>query len=561
MRMRQFFSILLVLLLLPALASAGTWAKTYGGSEMDDAWAVQQTSDNGFIVAGGSYTYGTNQAIWIMKIDSNGEIDWQQVYNGCTACRAHSIQQVSGGFIVAGGVYSTVFPDAFVMKINNDGASVWAKRVGGSCFDEARSIQQTADGGFVMVGSAVAPVGSECPSPDSNVWVLKLDADGDLLWERTYDGNESGGDEGYAIQETHNGGFIVSGMTAGTSYPIGDGDAWIIKLESDGDVEWSKSVADSAAFSIQQTAPDYGFVVAGNSRVGGGVDAWVSKLSSAGNAEWTYRYGGSLGDAAWSIRQASDGGYIAAGSTGAEGFGVGDVLVLKLDSSGAISWRKKFAGESSEVAYAVRETTDAGFILAGWTKSFGAGNDDVLVLKLDEEGTVDGCDIIQTASISRYSANTLTSKDLTTADANATVTDMNALATGADADTYPICDEDSDFDGLSNAFEAQIGTNPNDDDSDNDGVDDGDEYAYWGETWNTNYDGDGISNNLLDIDADNDGYIDGYEINNGFDPTSPSSHPASRPVPSTGQLGLLLSASILLAAGLIVLKSRQNGSG
>jgi len=262
-------------------------------------------------------------------------------------------------------------------------AAQWANTYGGSSDDYAYSIQQTSDGGYIVAGYT-----NSFGAGGTDAWVLKLDANGNVQWQKTYGGSSD--DYAYSIQQTSDGGYIVAGYTE--SFGAGYADVWVLKLDANGNVQWQKTYGGSGwdeAYSIQRTL-DGGYIVAGwtDSFGAGGTDAWVLKLDANGNVQWQKTYGGTYDDYANSIQQTSDGGYIVAGRTYSFGAGGTDVWVLKLDSSGNVQWQKTYGGTYDDYANSIQQTSDGGYIVAGVTKSFRAGNADVWVLKLDASGNV-----------------------------------------------------------------------------------------------------------------------------------------------------------------------------
>ena len=373
------------LILLPVSAFANTWTKTYINSRVDSADSIQETSDNGFIVAGNSQS--TNYSdYWVLKLDANGNVVWQKTYGSSSYDYARSIQETSdNGFIVAGyTAYSSGYDsDYWVLKLDANGNVVWQKTYGSSSYDYARSIQETSDNGFIVAGYTAYSSGY-----DSDYWVLKLDANGNVVWQKTYGGFAY--DYASSIQETSDNGFIVAGYTY--SYGAGGTDYWVLKLDANGNVIWQKTYGGSSfdeVSSIQETS-DNGFIVAGStdSYGAGSDDYWVLKLDANGNVVWQKTYGGFAYDYASSIQETSDNGFIVAGYTYSYGAGGTDYWVLKLDANGNVIWQKTYGGSSTDIANSIQETSDNGFIVAGYTYSYGAGYSDYWILKLDANGNV-----------------------------------------------------------------------------------------------------------------------------------------------------------------------------
>ena len=367
-----------------------TWAKTYGGAGLDYAGPIQQTTDGGYIVAGYTKSFGAGDLdAWIIKLDGSGVVEWQNTYGGSDSDALSSIQQtVDEGYIVAGRIYPlSGIPDAWIMKLNSSGVVEWQNTYGGSGWDDARSVQQTSDGGYIVAGET-----QSFGAGSSDIWIVKLYGNGAVEWQNTYGGSDS--DSPFSIQQTVDGGYIVAGQTL--SFGAGDFDAWIIKLDGSGVVEWQNTYGGSnsdALSSIQQTA-DGGYIVAGGTSSFGAVsfDIWIVKLYGNGAVEWQNTYGGLGNDRAFSIQQTADGGYIMAGETQSFGEGNSDVWIMKLNADGTVgAWQQTYGGEPSDYVRSIQQTADGGYIVAGYTMSFGAGSGDAWVLKLDANGSILGC--------------------------------------------------------------------------------------------------------------------------------------------------------------------------
>ena len=316
-----------------------TWEKTFGGNKWDKANSIQQVADGGYIVAGGTSSFGVGSTnVYVFKLDENGNLIWQKTYGGSGSDLAYSIQQTTdGGYIVAGitaslgaGSY-----DVYVLKLDKDGNLIWEKAYGGSAPEEAYAVQETKDGGYIVAGRT-ASFGDTGNSayPLNNVYVLKLDENGELEWQKTFGGSSD--DYAYSIQQVSDGGYIVAGYTA--SFGTGYDDVYVLKLNTNGDLLWQKTFGESGydrASSIQQTI-EGGYIVAGytDSFGAGYTDVYILKLDANGNLVWQKIYGGSDYDYVYSIQQTNDGGYIAAGLTASFGAGYYDAYVLKLDASG-----------------------------------------------------------------------------------------------------------------------------------------------------------------------------------------------------------------------------------
>jgi uncharacterized delta-60 repeat protein len=312
---------------------------------------------------------------------------WARSYGGTAWEVAWTVQQTSdGGYVVGGYTWSSGQGDFWVLKLRGDGTVQWQKTYGGDNDEAADLIYQTSDGGYAVVGYT-ASFGAGA----IDVWILKLREDGTIEWQKTYGGRDE--DEAVAIQQTSDGGYVVAGETQ--SFGAGDWDVWILKLNENGTVQWQKTYGGkkldtTSADPIQQTS-DGGYIVCGRTASfgAGGYDVWVLKLDENGVIQWQKTFGGPSDDEAHSVRQTLDGGYAVAGFTWSFGAGDWDIWVLKLDGNGAIQWQKTFGGTENEVCWSIHHTSDGGCVVAGETESFGAGGSDFWVLKLRPDGTLE----------------------------------------------------------------------------------------------------------------------------------------------------------------------------
>jgi uncharacterized delta-60 repeat protein len=365
-----------------------TWAKTYGSINDDRARAIQQTSDGGYIVAGyinfpPEVADGAFGDFGVLKLDVSGAVEWQKTYGKVyfPSGASEILETIDKGYIVA--VYASSFGgDIWVLKLDASGVTQWQKTYGGTGWDVPYAIQQTTDGGYILAGSTFSF------GTNGDVWILKLQADGDIDWEKTYGGEAW--DIASSIRQTADGGYIVAGATS--SFGARSGDAWVLKLDASGAVQWQKTYGSTdyeSAYSIQQTA-DGGYIVVGSIIYDEPPhsDIWILQLDMYGNIQWQKTYGGTNYEAAHSIQQTEDGGYIVGGYTASFGAGNDDVWVLKLDANGTITWQKTYGGSGLDQAMSIQQGTDGGYIVAGLTDSFGAGRNDVFVLKLDANGNI-----------------------------------------------------------------------------------------------------------------------------------------------------------------------------
>ena len=255
------------------------WSKTFGGLEDDRGNSVQQTSDGGYIVTGFTSSYGSGKYdVWLIKTDADGNELWSKTFGGLEDDRGSSVQQTSdGGYINLGWTqsYGSCWGNVWLIKTDTDGNELWNKTFGCSdFFDYGNSIQQTSDGGYIVTGDRTYVYAI----PDSDVWLIKTDADGNELWNKTFGGPIS--DNGRYVQQASDGGYIIAAQT--TSYMSGGYDVWLIKTDADGNKLWNNVIGgpdNDYGNSIQQTS-DGGYIVTGDTKSYGvgGYDIWLIKV-------------------------------------------------------------------------------------------------------------------------------------------------------------------------------------------------------------------------------------------------------------------------------------------
>jgi hypothetical protein len=369
------------------------WTKTIGGPKGDYGNSLIQTSDGGYAIAGATKSFGAGEwDVYVVKLDANGNLQWTKTIGGEKDDYGRSLIQTSdGGYAIAGKTesFGAGYTDVYVIKLDAHGNLQWTKTIGGEGLDDGSSIIQTSDGGYTIAGSA--SFGAEyyedvCVFYD--VYVVKLDANGNLQWTKTIGGPWN--EEGSSLIQTSDGGYTIAGYTE--SFGAGEWDVYVVKLDAHGNLQWTKTIGgekNDGGRSLIQTS-DGGYAIAGATKSfgAGGEDVYVVKLDAKGNLQWTKTIGGPKDDWGRSLIQTSDGGYAIADYTNSFGAGMLDVYVVKLDASGNLQWTKTIGGPEIEEGRSLIQTSDGGYAIAGFTFSFGAGEDDVYVVKLDANGNL-----------------------------------------------------------------------------------------------------------------------------------------------------------------------------
>jgi len=361
-----------------------TWNRTFTAYRNydDTSYAVQQTADGGYILAGVVQYSSKNSDALLVKTSSSGERTWAKTFGGDSHDQAYAVQQTTdGGYILAGITFSpgNGLSDAWLVKTDSNGIKIWNKTFGHSDQDWAYAVQQTTDGGYILAGATLSyGAGSE------DAWLVKTDSNGNELWNMTFGGVEY--DEARAVQLTPDGGYIFAGVTL--SYGAGKKDAWLVKTNSEGKELWNMTfggAGNDAALAVQLT-PDSGYILAGVtlSYGAGSEDAWLVKTNSEGKELWNMTFGGASNDEAWAVQSTPDDGYLFTGRTGSYGAGNADAWLVKTDSGGEELWNMTFGNASYDDSRAIQQTADGGYILAGSTFSFSSdSSSDFWLIKLD----------------------------------------------------------------------------------------------------------------------------------------------------------------------------------
>ncbi len=377
----------LAAILLPSpLPAQITFQRTYGGPNSDAGSEVRQTTDGGYIVAGSTSSFGAGSSdFYLIKSDTNGDTMWTRTFGGRLYDQGGSVVPTTdGGYIITGVADSLGAGDydVYLIKTDADGDTLWTRTYGGDTCDWGMSVRQTDDSGYIITGSTWS-YGAGL----YDLYLVRLSVSGDTLWTRTYGG--AGGDEGYSVQQTSDGGFIIAGNT--WSYGAGSADVYLVMTDAFGDTSWTRTYGGAEwdeGCSVQPTS-DGGYIVTGttNSFGAGGSDVYLIKTDSSGDTLWTKTFGGADNDRGSSVQQTTDSGYIIAGYTSSFGAG-GDVYLIKTNANGDTQWTRTFGGGEGDGASSVQQTFDGGYVVAGGTSSFGAGESDVYLIKTDSMGNV-----------------------------------------------------------------------------------------------------------------------------------------------------------------------------
>ncbi len=363
-----------------------TWGRTYGGSGLEECLSAQQTDDGGYVLGGWTESYGSgNQDYWLVKVNSAGVTSWSRSFGGASGDHGVSVVETAdGGFALAGWAFSfgAGIADFWLVKTNSDGDSLWSRAYGGTGHDECRVVQQTADQGFLLAGGTYS-----FGAGDWDFWVVKTDSGGDSLWSRTLGGPYE--DYCTSARQTTDGGYVLAGWTDLNGAGIYD--YWLVKLDANGDSIWSRTYGNADVewcWTVLETS-DGGFMLGGAVMPStfGPMDIWIVKTNTAGEIVWEQRYGGENSESCAAILETANHDFVLVGGTWSFGAGASDIWLLKAAANGDSIWSRTFGGHEEEYGTAILQTANGEYVVAGATSSFGAGYFDMMLVKTGADAT------------------------------------------------------------------------------------------------------------------------------------------------------------------------------
>ncbi len=361
-------------------AASLLWERTYGGTGDDRAFAARPVED-GYIVVGSSTSFGQNKTVaWVIRLDGDGDAVWNRTFiqEDCLGSEFRCVLILDDEFLLVGNSFlSSGGIVGYLVKVDGDGNPLWNTTLKAHEGVNKLFSAQRTDSGFVLVGLA-----GELSGGNSDVWLVNTDVDGNVVWNRTFD--DSADDAGRAVAYVKDKGYLVAGYTDVSG--SGNYDFLLLKIDTSGNVLWNRTYGgqqSDKAYAITVTSG--ACIVAGDTRSQGNgeSDAWVVKVDLNGNLRWAKTVGGDGFDAPTYVAVAPDGGYVVGGTTFSFGNGQRDFWLFKLDVAGDVLWSRTVGRSGYEESYVVVALADDKFLLAGWTNSIGKGRYDFYVVKLD----------------------------------------------------------------------------------------------------------------------------------------------------------------------------------
>jgi hypothetical protein len=362
------------------------WTSTYGGAANDGLRSVCETTDGCFAAAGYTYSLGPNDVnIYVVKVDTGGDTLWTRALGGAGRDYGYGVcQGPGGGCYVAGYTTSSGLgkEDVYVASIDTDGDVVWERTYGGAGSDEGRTIFRTSDGYLVVAGRA-----DSFGAGQSDVYVLKLDAEGDTVWTRVFGG--AGYDWGESACETADGGYCISGTSGSNGVSR---DIYLVKVDPAGSLVWQRFYGDFSTWVSQDwggpvlAAADGGVAVGGN-RIILSVDPddlYFLRTDSAGTQTSIKRYASDFLEYGCSMCETPDAGYLICGVEKNESTLKNDLLLVKRLPGTGWAWEQVMGGAGSDWGSCIIQTTPGYYLVAGHTECSGAGGHDGWLVMLRE---------------------------------------------------------------------------------------------------------------------------------------------------------------------------------
>lgn len=411
------------------------WKKVLGGNGNDYGYSIIKTNDGGYLLSGRTSSNNSGDVastkggidMWVVKLDAAGAISWQKTYGGNgDEYSVASAATPDGGYVLTGFTTSSNNGDVgqnhgntdfWVVKINASGVLQWQKTLGGNGDDRPFAVTVTTEGRIGVAGYTTSNNNGNVNANHGNedMWVLLLDnGNGNFLWKKTFGGN--GSERGKALAPAPDGGLFVGGTTTSNDngdvgISKGNTDFWVLQLDRSLSIVWKNNLGGSNNEDLNALAvgPNNTIVAAGSTKsnnsgdVGslkGGEDFWIVQLNASNGALiWQKVLGGSAIDVAKSVLVRSDGTIVVAGYAYSNNsgdvetaHGAGDFWVVQLNNNGSLGGKKLLGGDNEDLGYAIAESSDGGFAIAGSTISNNSGdvgaargNSDVWVVKLKEE--------------------------------------------------------------------------------------------------------------------------------------------------------------------------------
>ncbi|NQU05186.1 MAG: carboxypeptidase regulatory-like domain-containing protein, partial [Calditrichaeota bacterium] len=359
------------------------WSQAYGGGGTDQGLAIIQAENGEIVVSGNETSFGGGGTDgWLLILDLDGEEVWSAYGGGRGYDRFYGVLEIDGGFVVSGyqGSFGAGQFDFWLLQIDDEGEGVWARAFGGIQHDRGYKLIQTENGGYVFVGGT-----DSFGEGGGDGWVVATDDEGREDWTQTFGGN--GADVLSDICHADEDNIMVVGRT--NSEGEGGNDIFLFKINAEGDEIWSRTYGgeeDEQCQSIIRTNDDC-YVMAGSTVSFGenGSDLWLLKVNEDGEEIWSRTFDNAANDLCRSVIQTIDGGYLLVGQNNLHTDARCDAWIVRADEDGEEMWSETYGGDQADVGVDVVQLEDGGYAMTGWTSSFDLGGLDVWVMRFGPE--------------------------------------------------------------------------------------------------------------------------------------------------------------------------------
>ncbi len=348
---------------------------------------VEQTPTGEFVIAGTARVTQDdplNGDVWLVKLDANGNEMWTSYFGGAGGEEGRGMAPAhDGGWVVCGMTYSFGDPDVddmYCVKADADGNLEWVRTFGGDYSDAGRDVIATNDGGYLWVGYT-----RSFGATQQDILLVKTDADGNEQWHQLYGGSEN--DQGWSLAQLENGNYAIAGRT--WSYGAGGRDAILMEVTPTGEQLWQQTYGgpEKDHFYEMRPTPDGGFINTGKTESfgQGAGDAWLIKTDAVGDEEWRRFWGTEELEFGRSCTPTTDGGYAFCGVTHVDGNVGNQLLVAKASADGEWEWSFTIGGSDMEDSWCIRQTQDYGYVVSGFSWSYGNAERSMFVVRLESD--------------------------------------------------------------------------------------------------------------------------------------------------------------------------------
>lgn len=379
--MLKIIMFILIALYQFSFAQEESFIKTYGGNGPDRGIHIIQASDGNLVIVGNTTTEANKLDVYLLKCSTFGDTLWTQRFGGQEDDNGWCVKETTDkGYIITGFTqsYNASENDIFLLKTDADGKKRWLKTYGGEGDDIAWSIDIANDGGYVIAAQT-----NSIGNGDLDAYLIRTDANGDTLWTKTFGGPMI--DRVFSVDLTSDGSILLAGITY--SYGEGDRDAYLIKTDSNGNLLWQKTYGgpgyDNAHTVIVNNNNDIMLTGYGDYwGSSGNHDMFLKQITMEGEEIRTQTYGGLNNDRAMTVFQTQDSGYILTGFTQSYGEGEWDVYVVKTDKLGDTLWTTNYGSPAPDFGYDIIQDTKGDYFVTGWSHGYEHPESDLILIKI-----------------------------------------------------------------------------------------------------------------------------------------------------------------------------------